>query len=74
MRFVLLSHCALQYGPPGRGVASPTCLNCSFAGTGFSFEYNLTNLVYAPRAVSRVGANFSGDCLTEFTQVEDKAW
>lgn len=62
------------YGPPGRGIASPTCLNCSFASTGFSFEYNLTNLVYAPRAVSRVGANFSGDCLTEYTQVEDKAW
>lgn len=34
----------------------------------------MTNLVYAPQAVSRVGANFSGDCLTQYTQVEDKAW
>jgi hypothetical protein len=64
----------LQYGPPGRGIDNSACLNCSFAGTGFSFEVNATNILYQPRAVSRLEANFSGDCLTEFTQIVDKAW
>lgn len=64
----------LQYGPVGRGIDNSACLNCSFSGTGFSFEYNTTNVVYQPQAVSRDGANFSGDCLTEFTQIVDKAW
>jgi hypothetical protein len=44
------------------------------SGTGFSFEYKKQNLVYAPKAVARLGANFSGDCLTEFTQIVDGAW
>jgi len=65
----------LQYGPPGRNVDTNTsCMQCNFGGTGFSFEYNLTNVVYAPRAVSRLGANSSIDCLTEFTQIVDGAW
>lgn len=65
-----------QYGPVGRGSDNSTnaCITCSSAGTGFSFEYNLTNMVYAPVAVSRLGANFSGDCLTQFTQIVDGAW
>jgi hypothetical protein len=71
---LVLFVCVLQYGPPGRGIDNSACLNCSFASTGFSFEVNATNQLYQPRAVSRLLANFSGDCLTEFTQVVDKAW
>lgn len=63
----------LQYGLAGAPLDSP-CKNCSYSGTGYSFEYNLTNLVYAPKAVAKPLASQARDCLAEFTQIEDKAW
>lgn len=69
----LLFNLCLQFGLPDQPVGT-ACTNCSYSGTGYSFEVNATNLVYAPTAVARAGANSSKDCVAAWLQVVDKAW
>lgn len=61
------------YGPAGRTVGS-ACVSCTTSATGYSFEWNGSNGLFNPQAVSRVGATSSVACLTEFAQFADHAW
>lgn len=59
---------AASYGPPGRAVGAE-CVPCSVAKTGYSYDWNGANDLFAPRSVAKLGAAMSGDCLAEFVQV-----
>jgi hypothetical protein len=63
------------YGPPGRSTdTDPRCINCTKQKTGYNFEWNRQNDVYASAAVSRIGANASMDCVAKWSQLLDGAW
>jgi hypothetical protein len=57
-----------SYGTAGRE-AGTACTLCSTQNTGFSFEWNMNNDIWQAAAVSKLNANQSGDCLSEFQQV-----
>lgn len=57
-----------SYGTAGRE-AGTACTLCSTQNTGFSFEWDMNNDIWQATAVSKLNANQSGDCLSEFQQV-----
>jgi len=61
------------YGPPGRAVGSD-CVVCSNSSTGFSYHWQMENDLFQAEAISRVNADKSGDCLSEYQQMVDSAW
>lgn len=66
-----------QYGIPGRSSLDTTqreCQACTTQTTGYSFEWNLVNQLYAVKAISKPNASSSIDCLSEFAQMVDGAW
>jgi hypothetical protein len=70
-------NCSMQcggstYGPPGRDATQRKCLECP-TGSGFSFDVLASNQLYVPDTVSRIGADSSADCLSEFAQIVDDA-
>lgn len=70
-------NCSMQcggstYGPPGRDAAQRKCLQCP-TGSGLSFDVLASNQLYVPDTVSRIGADSSADCLSEFAQIVDDA-
>jgi hypothetical protein len=64
-----------SYGPIGRSVdTNPNCTMCTTQDTGYSFDWNLQNDIYASPAVSKAYANSSTDCVSQYSQLVDGAW
>lgn len=64
-----------SYGPIGRSVdTNPNCTMCTTQDTGYSFDWNLQNDIYASAAVSKAYANSSTDCVAQYSQLVDGAW
>lgn len=66
---------AASYGPAGRAVGS-SCISCGTDGKtyGFSFDWQSSNDVFAPRTIARSGATSPIDCVSEYAQIIDMSW
>lgn len=49
-------------------------MQCSNSSTGFSYNWQLHNDLFQAQPISRLGASKSGDCLSQYQQIEDSAW